>query len=383
MTGWCIALIPRDDDPVWEQSSEKVPHMTMLMLGEPLPDVDVQQMAGYVEHVASMLQPFYMPVVSRGVLGSDNADVLFFEKSNRYLKNLILARSYLLTDSQILNAYNSFEQYPEWTPHLTMGYPESPAKQSNANEGVRARSIYGVEFDKLALWTGEYTGLTFDLNKGDSGMASQEGEMAMADGVGNFFAHYGIKGMHWGQRKSDPAAINTNVEVVTKNAPPVAPKLFDRKAKTYQKLNADTAVTVVQRPGQRVATKGGSNRDAHPDAVNAATARRIAKSSSTDALSTKELQMVVARMNLEQQYNKLANPAPKDPLVVDFMRGMLGLGINVGKQQISAVGNDQAKQFLTKKSFLSNPNGNNTDNEPRPKREFDEQFDKARRAKRR
>lgn len=34
MANWAIVAIPEERDPVWKYSSEKVPHMTLLFLGE-------------------------------------------------------------------------------------------------------------------------------------------------------------------------------------------------------------------------------------------------------------------------------------------------------------------------------------------------------------
>lgn len=69
--------------------------------------------------------------------------------------------------------------------------------------------------------------------------------------------HYGIKGMHWGVRRSDP---------------------------------------------------GGSSAPSHPmseDAARASAFRDIAKSSGVHALSNKELKDLNERMNLEQNYARL------------------------------------------------------------------------------
>lgn len=77
--------------------------------------------------------------------------------------------------------------------------------------------------------------------------------MAHADTVSEFLKHYGIKGMHWGIRRSQA----------------------EREA-------------------------------ASPDAARAHEARTRIKTSGTDALSNQELQHLVTRMNLEQQYSRLS-----------------------------------------------------------------------------
>lgn len=94
--------------------------------------------------------------------------------------------------------------------------------------------------------------------------------------IDRFLAHYGVPGMKWGVRK--PAG-----------APP----------------GPASEVTVKATPGKRVKTSGGEKRPASEDAVKAATARQVAKKSTTDALSNQELQAVVSRMQLEANYQRL------------------------------------------------------------------------------
>ena len=85
--------------------------------------------------------------------------------------------------------------------------------------------------------------------------------------------HYGVKGMKWGVRK-------------------------DRDRNPVE-------VSSSQTPGKYVRTSGGQNQTASEDAVRARKAAQKAKASTTDALSNKELQSLVQRMNLEQQYASL------------------------------------------------------------------------------
>lgn len=89
---------------------------------------------------------------------------------------------------------------------------------------------------------------------------------------------YGVKGMRWGVTKSDRAARReASKEVVTK-----------------------------QKPGRKVKATGGKKLSASEDALRAATHKQKAKASSTDSLSNKELQELVTRMNLENQFSKLS-----------------------------------------------------------------------------
>lgn len=278
-----VVAIPREDDYVWKVSSEPIPHMTLLYLGQ----VDwtpeqVDHAAGFIEHAASQLSRFGMSVDRRGKLGDKDADVLFFDKSFSQ-KRLEQFRSNLLVDRDINIAYLGATQYPSWTPHLTLGYPETPAKPDKRDYGFN-----WVEFDKIALWTGESEGPTFQLKSFDNDL---EVAMSTADLGAAFLEHYGVKGMRWGKHLKDgPQAVTT----------------------THK--------------GRRLVTRGGGGHTPHEDATRAATATRIATKSGTHALSNKELQAAVQRMNLEKQFNQL-NPK-KGPIAAGqkFVKVLLGLG---------------------------------------------------------
>jgi len=100
--------------------------------------------------------------------------------------------------------------------------------------------------------------------------------------VDDFLAHYGVKGMKWGVRNPDRSPS------------------FDRESNTYRHPSVKTADDViypVNRQGKRVSD----------DAARAAILKVAAKSSGTEVLSNKQLQDLVTRMNLEQQYSRL-NP---------------------------------------------------------------------------
>ena len=85
------------------------------------------------------------------------------------------------------------------------------------------------------------------------------------DNAHDFLEHYGIKGMRWGKRKA-----SVEVSKIEPASPPAKASADASAVKTYK---------------DRVASGG------------------------VDALSTKELQQLVNRQNLEQQYERL-NPAP-------------------------------------------------------------------------
>lgn len=303
MGGVAIVAIPNDREPVRRYSSEKVPHMTLLFLGDQINNTSLEHIAEFLQHVVANTRPFGMSVESRGVLGPDNADVLFFAKDRHGKAIPDELRRFLLTDPEILKAYNSTAQYPEWNPHLTMGYPATPAKKDD-----REYPGFGwIEFDKIALWTSDSDGPTFQLKYPDL----EEVDMVMNDRTIDFFEHFGVKGMHWGRRKADSV--------------PAGKVTVDQK-----------------KPGAKVQAAGGKGFTAHPDAVKAAAAKQVAKNSSTDALSTQELQHLVSRMNLEQQYSKLSSGQTSAGR--KFVNDLL---LNTAKQQATRIVSDQAGKLVS------------------------------------
>ena len=94
----------------------------------------------------------------------------------------------------------------------------------------------------------------------------------MADNATDFLSHYGIKGMKWGRRRASSDDVSS-------------PSKSSVTATPIEKPKASADATAVSTYRSRVAAGG------------------------VDALSTKELQQLVNRQNLEQQYAKL-NPEP-------------------------------------------------------------------------
>jgi 2'-5' RNA ligase len=286
-TSLVIVALPSENDPVQKVSSEKAAHMTLLYLGEPNFDqTRIDLISGFVEHAASTLSPFMLDVERRGELGPDKADVLFFVK--RYAKRIATFRDQLLQNDLISQAYNSIEQYPEWTPHLTLGYPTTPAQKSPSEDS----GIWYVNFDRISLWTGDSTGPTFQLLPNDSDMevAMSQTQRGRAFITGASLNHYGVKGMHWGVRKAESSGGSS---APTPKSAPKPRVSADAKAveNAFGKIN-----------------RGG-----------------------TDALSNHELQGLVTRLNLEQQYERLtSSPSAQQKNALDqghsAVKQMLGIG---------------------------------------------------------
>lgn len=115
-----------------------------------------------------------------------------------------------------------------------------------------------------------------------------------------FLEHYGVKGMKWGVSRVKQA-----------NAARKAP----------------TEVKTITKPGDFVKSTGGRNQQASEDAVKAQVYRQKAKSSTTDSLSNKELQDLVQRMNLEQQYNNLATQQDRRSKGQKLVHKLLGASV--------------------------------------------------------
>jgi 2'-5' RNA ligase len=306
MSNLVIVAIPSEDDYVWKISSEKVPHMTILFLGEVTEVPYVTKIVEFVEHaVKTSVNRFGLEVDHRGTLGIDQADVLFFDM--KWSEWLIDWRAQLLKDNNIFKAYNSVAQFPEWNPHLTLGYPESPAKEDTREYP----GIHWVNFDKIAVWYGDYVGPEFQLTDKDyypmEVMMSTTAEKAAAgaDRVAELL-HFGVKGMKWGVRK-ERTSDNGEVSVETK----------------------------VRRHGKTaIKTSGGREAEAHPDAIAAKVARQKVKKSGVNSLSNAELQQLIQRMNMEQQLGRLQGPN-------DFKKAVQfvdkSLNSTEGKLAISAV----------------------------------------------
>jgi hypothetical protein len=406
MTGPAIVAIPAEDDYVWRISSEKIPHMTILHFDEDvLSGPELAQVDSFLAHIVETELPhFGMSVDYRGTLGPDDADVLFFQ--THFASDILRARNDMLSNPVIRKGYNASQQHPGWTPHLTLGYPATPAKKDDREYP----GFTWVRFDKLAFWmgnfdgpeyrlgdredevglsmSGEFAGVTLahasfstkpwsDFKESDysleqwiracligpseksesksdyslpvrepsgtlnkNGMTAAAGVLAGARGgvkassdqqskakkkllglyksIGedppdslthsdaplDILAHYGVKGMKWGVRK-DSSISSTS----------------QRSSHLRRKA---TDVTAKQKPGQFVRTSGGKRQTASEDAVKVAATRQLAKKSTTDTLTNKQLQDAVTRMNLEQQYHTLVKKTNRQTRGQRFVSSLLG-----------------------------------------------------------
>ncbi len=148
--GRVIVAVPADDDPVWQASSERVPHLTLVWLGvQDFTDETWQAITDAVHVVAGDSPPYTLPVTGREDLGDDKADVAMLDPGP-----MAAVRDILLERPAVRAAHDAVQQYPQWTPHLTMGYPDTPAVGDPPEQ---------ITFDRLALWDGDYTGQEFPM----------------------------------------------------------------------------------------------------------------------------------------------------------------------------------------------------------------------------
>lgn len=165
MNNLVIVAIPKEDDYVNKISSEKVPHLTLLFLGDMSNVKNLKGVIDFTQHAANQtLARFGLEVDRRGVLGPDLADVLFFSKSQWSGFDIINNfRNNLLKNDTIRTLYDSTEQFENWVPHLTLGYPISPAKSDDRDYP----GITYVNFDRIAIWDKEYEGYEIPLKAYD------------------------------------------------------------------------------------------------------------------------------------------------------------------------------------------------------------------------
>lgn len=135
--GFVIVGLPAADDPIYEVSSEQPPHLTMIYLS-----VDfIEQAAQILAGEAPKCEPTTVEVTETGELGDGGAQVA-------HVNPLGLAdvREALMGYEPIQQGVEAMEQYPEWTPHVTLGYPETPPLSGDVPDTIT--------IDRLAILDG-------------------------------------------------------------------------------------------------------------------------------------------------------------------------------------------------------------------------------------
>lgn len=286
MANLVIVAIPAEDDYVWKISSEKVPHLTLLFLGDSSESPNVQKVIDFVEHASeTVLTRFSLSVKNRGLLGADDADVVFFDNYDRWgMKGIADFRASLLQNDNIKALHDAAPQFEEpWRPHLTLGYPKAPAKPDVRDyPGIRY-----VDFDRIAVWTGNFEGPEFQLNW-DRDMDvlawAEKGEKALE--------HHGILGMRWGFRKGKGVS-----GARKKGGPPSA------------------------------------------DSSSASEAQIKLKKQGVNSLSNEEIQKLVTRVDLERKLSDLPGTSPQAKVVKSGAKFTGKIISNIATQQVTNLAN--------------------------------------------
>ncbi|UOW92767.1 capsid maturation protease [Microbacterium phage RobinRose] len=174
-TGVGVFLIPAESDPINAASSEDQAHMTTIWMGTvddlnvdtaEHPMIDIDTLTQEVRQYAAELTPITVPVSEQGQgeLGDEGAIVVFLEPTD----SLLALRDGFLLEENIHSAWDRVEQFPNWTPHVTLGYPETPPTGEYDGDAVT--------FDRVGLWIGPDR---YEYPMGD-GMSAKKGDQLAA-----------------------------------------------------------------------------------------------------------------------------------------------------------------------------------------------------------
>lgn len=146
-TSSVIVALPEATDPLSTASSEKDgAHCTLLWFGDAAALDELALKEAIQQFInGGQVTPVTDTVSGRATLGADKADVVLLDA-----RNLLAVRGGLLEQNSLLQANESVDQHPTWLPHVTLGYPSTPA----AGEFIAEPGL-PVTFDRLALWHGE------------------------------------------------------------------------------------------------------------------------------------------------------------------------------------------------------------------------------------
>lgn len=153
MLGVIIAALPAPGDPVHGIGPEEK-HATLLFFGTPdenagLTDEARTLLAEACATAAIDFAPSEAPVTGVENLGDDGAVVWMLDPAS--FGDL---RAALLAQPGIQDLLDGVEQYPEFMPHVTVGYPAEDAEVLTDELLDAAKAVTEITFDRLAVWWG-------------------------------------------------------------------------------------------------------------------------------------------------------------------------------------------------------------------------------------
>jgi 2'-5' RNA ligase len=161
----CVMAVPAADDPVHGIGPEEK-HATLLYFGDPADSADPDRLRGskgifkeVLRIAAEEIGPFTATVTGVDALGDEGATVWLLDSPE--LQTLFSEIPEI--DSEVHSMYEDADvtRYPEYLPHVTIGYTGDDSAGSETGESVtdedmaRAADVQEVRFDRLALWWGD------------------------------------------------------------------------------------------------------------------------------------------------------------------------------------------------------------------------------------
>lgn len=189
-----VVALPSDLDPI-RLVGDGDKHATLLFFGDvsTLPPGSKEIITKALAQVTNIFTPFAESIVGTQRLGSDVPPALVAMLSGNCLSSI---RDSLLINQAVSDYLNNATQYPSYTPHVTLGYPDYASEQALQE---KVASLFRIKFDRLALWWGDEH-IEYPLNQNDN---IPMDSVAMSDDADEFFEHHGVKGMKWGVRRTD------------------------------------------------------------------------------------------------------------------------------------------------------------------------------------
>lgn len=180
-----IVALPASDSPALPIGSEEK-HATLLQLGD---DVDPTSAALVQASIDGAIRdrglaPFTERVSGVSSLGDQGARVWMIDSDN----GLKMIRDRLVRIPAIRALYDMEKQYPNYTPHVTIGYPGAGEDRLSGIFESLASNVDRIKFDRIGLWYGDNHDTTWRLSP-EGPMDSTEASVGHSDLIGLVLSH--------------------------------------------------------------------------------------------------------------------------------------------------------------------------------------------------